>query len=83
MKISLEVKFTLSYNEAMSSLAQKLKAKGLKATDVAEKAGVSQSYLSMLMNGQRSNPSAQTITRLVQASDGALSVEDFMSGSAA
>ena len=67
----------------MSSLAHKLKAKGLKATDVAEKAGVSQSYLSMLMNGQRSNPSAQTITRLVQASDGALSVEDFMSGSAA
>lgn len=62
----------------MSSLADKIKAKGLRPTDIAEKAGVSQAYVSMLLNGRRSNPSALVMSRIVDASDGALTVDDFL-----
>lgn len=65
----------------MSSLANKLKAKGLTASDVAVKANLTHSYVSMLLSGRRSNPSAQVMKKLVDASDGAWTVDDFVQAS--
>jgi transcriptional regulator with XRE-family HTH domain len=62
----------------MKALTAKIKSNGITAKAIAERAGLSPSYVSMLLNGQRSNPSASVVGKIVAASGGALSHEDFI-----
>jgi len=50
-------------------LKKALAASGLSLRDAARQSGISPSYLSLLLNGERGTPSDETITKLEEAID--------------
>lgn len=62
----------------MAKPIDRIKARGLTLTALAERAGVTTGYVSLLLSGERRNPSAVVIKKLVEASDGALTAADFI-----